>query len=44
MEVRNAFFPQETLSIPGLAFETFYKPARCIGGDFYDFLSLRVDH
>ena len=43
-EVRNAFFPQETLSIPGLAFETFYKPARCIGGDFYDFLSLRVDH
>jgi sigma-B regulation protein RsbU (phosphoserine phosphatase) len=43
-EVRNAFFPQKTLSIPGLGFETFYKPAGSIGGDFYDFLSLRADH
>jgi sigma-B regulation protein RsbU (phosphoserine phosphatase) len=43
-EVHNAFFPQEVLSIPGLHFETFYEPARCIGGDYYDFLSLRADH
>lgn len=43
LEVHNALFPQENLSIPGLAFETFYKPARCIGGDYHDFLSLRPD-
>ena len=39
-EVHKAFFPQENLSIPGLACETFYRPARGIGGDYYDFLSL----
>jgi sigma-B regulation protein RsbU (phosphoserine phosphatase) len=43
-EVHNAFFPHENLSIPGLAFETFYKPARYIGGDYYDFIALRTDH
>ena len=40
-EVHKAFFPQENLSIPGLACETFYKPARGIGGDYYDFLPLQ---
>jgi len=40
-EVHRAFFPQERLSIPGLACETFYKPARGIGGDYYDFLPLQ---
>jgi phosphoserine phosphatase RsbU/P len=39
-EVLKAFFPQENLSIPGLACEIFYGPARCIGGDYYDFLPL----
>jgi len=40
-EVHKAFFPQENLPIPGLACETFYKPARGIGGDYYDFLPLQ---
>ena len=40
-EVHKAFFPQENLSIPGLACETFNKPARGIGGDYYDFLPLQ---
>ena len=39
-DVQQAFFPPETLSIPCLACETFYQPARGIGGDYYDFLSL----
>ena len=40
-EVHKAFFPHERLSIPGLACETFYKPARRIGGDYYDFFPLQ---
>jgi serine phosphatase RsbU (regulator of sigma subunit) len=41
-EVHRAFFPQKTPSIPGLACETFYRPARDIGGDYYDFLHLQA--
>jgi serine phosphatase RsbU (regulator of sigma subunit)/DNA-binding GntR family transcriptional regulator len=41
--VQKAFFPQENLSISGLACETFYKPAQSIGGDYYDFLPLQAD-
>src|SRR5260370_16314787 len=40
-DVQQAFFPPETLSIPCLSCETFYKPAHDIGGDYYDFLSLQ---
>lgn len=43
-EVHRAFFPRKTPSIPGLACETFYRPARDIGGDYYDFLPLQADH
>ena len=42
-EVYKAFFPQENLSIPGLVCETFYRPAKCIGGDYYGFLPLLTD-
>ena len=42
-EVHEAFFPRHNLSISGLACETFHKPARCIGGDYYDFLPLPAD-
>jgi serine phosphatase RsbU (regulator of sigma subunit) len=42
-EVHEAFFPQENLSIPGLTCETFCRPARGIGGDYYDFLPLQAD-
>jgi len=39
-DVQQAFFPPESLSIPCLSCETFYQPAREIGGDYYDFLTL----
>jgi sigma-B regulation protein RsbU (phosphoserine phosphatase) len=39
-EVQQAFFPPTSLSIPCLSCETFYQPARGIGGDYYDLLPL----
>lgn len=41
-EVHKAFFPRQNLSIPGLACQTFYRPARYLGGDYYDFLPLEA--
>jgi len=43
-DVQQAFFPPQSFSIPCLSCETFYQPARGIGGDYYDFLSLRGGH
>src|SRR6201998_4469467 len=40
-DVQRAFFPPQSLSIPCLSCETFYKPARGVGGDYYDFLFLQ---
>jgi DNA-binding GntR family transcriptional regulator len=40
-DVQQAFFPQQSLSIPGLTCETFYQPAQSIGGDYYDFFPLQ---
>ena len=42
-QVHRASFPRKTPPIPGLACETFYRPARDIGGDYYDFLPLHAD-
>jgi serine phosphatase RsbU (regulator of sigma subunit) len=39
-DVQEAFFPPQSLSIPCLSTETFYQPARGIGGDYYDFMCL----
>jgi sigma-B regulation protein RsbU (phosphoserine phosphatase) len=39
-DVQQAFFPPQTFSIPCISCQTFYQPAHCIGGDYYDFLSL----
>jgi len=39
-DIQQAFFPPQSFSIPCLSCETFYQPARGIGGDYYDFLSL----
>lgn len=39
-DVQQAFFPPQSFSIPCLSCETFYQPARGIGGDYYDFLPL----
>ena len=40
-EVQQAFFPEQTMSIPNISCETFYQPARGIGGDYYDLLALQ---
>jgi serine phosphatase RsbU (regulator of sigma subunit) len=40
-EVQQAFFPRQTISIPCMSCETFYQPARGIGGDYYDLLALQ---
>jgi phosphoserine phosphatase RsbU/P len=40
MEVQKAFIPRNLPSIPGLECETFYKPARGVSGDYYDFFRL----
>jgi serine phosphatase RsbU (regulator of sigma subunit) len=40
-EVQQAFFPRQAISIPCISCETFYQPARGIGGDYYDLLSLQ---
>lgn len=39
-EVQRASFPQQPPAIPGLKCARFYRPARSIGGDYYDFLAL----
>ena len=40
-EVQQAFLPRRTISIPCVSCETFYQPARGIGGDYYDLLPLQ---
>jgi serine phosphatase RsbU (regulator of sigma subunit) len=40
-DVQEAFFPARSLSIPCLSCEAFYQPAHSIGGDYYDFFSLK---
>lgn len=40
-EVQQAFLPRRTISIPCMSCETFYQPARGIGGDYYDLLALQ---
>jgi serine phosphatase RsbU (regulator of sigma subunit) len=42
-DVQTALFPQKNISIPGLNCQTFYKPARDIGGDYYDLFPLPDD-
>ncbi len=39
--VQEAFLPEPCPSIPGLSCQAFYKPARTVGGDYYDFLPLQ---
>src|SRR6516225_1791146 len=40
-DVQRASFPQHPPVIPGLNVASFYKPALCVGGDYYDFLPFR---
>ena len=36
--IQRAFLPGEAPSLPGWQFAPYYRPAREVGGDFYDFL------
>lgn len=38
--IQQQFLPQELPSPPGWNVEALYRPARTVGGDFYDFVSL----
>lgn len=38
--IQQTLLPRELPSVPGWQVEAFYRPARAVGGDFYDFVSL----
>ena len=38
--IQKSLLPAESPDIPGWQIQTFYRPARHVGGDFYDFLAL----
>ena len=38
--IQHAFLPKEVPALPGWQLTPYYQPAREVGGDFYDFLSL----
>jgi sigma-B regulation protein RsbU (phosphoserine phosphatase) len=42
-EIQSAFLPEEIPQIPGWDFAVRWQPARQVGGDFYDILSLDED-
>lgn len=40
IEIQKNFLPESLLSKPGWEFETFFRPARQMAGDFYDMFEL----
>lgn len=38
--IQQTLLPKELPSIPGWQVDAFYRPARAVGGDFYDFIDL----
>jgi serine phosphatase RsbU (regulator of sigma subunit)/anti-sigma regulatory factor (Ser/Thr protein kinase) len=38
--IQQTLLPKELPAIPGWHVDAFYRPARAVGGDFYDFISL----
>lgn len=38
--IQQTLLPKELPSIPGWKVDAFYRPARAVGGDFYDFIDL----
>lgn len=38
-DIQHAFLPREVPALPGWQLVPYYKPAREVGGDFYDFLT-----
>lgn len=41
--IQQTLLPKELPSMPGWQVEAFYRPARAVGGDFYDFVELGGD-
>ena len=39
-QIQRSLLPEATPELDGWTFSTYYKPAREVGGDFYDFLEL----
>jgi steroid delta-isomerase-like uncharacterized protein len=39
-QIQRSLLPEATPQLDGWKFSTYYKPAREVGGDFYDFLEL----
>lgn len=39
-EVQQNLLPQDVAQVSGLEFEGFFRPAKSVGGDYYDFLHL----
>lgn len=37
--IQHTLLPREVPSLPGWAVAAFYRPARAVGGDFYDFIA-----
>ena len=42
-EVQARLLPQETPPVEGIEYAGFCRPARSVGGDYYDFLTLKGD-
>lgn len=38
--IQQTLLPKELPAVPGWHVDAFYRPARAVGGDFYDFVSL----
>ena len=38
--IQQQFLPKELPNLPGWQVSAFYRPARAVGGDFYDFIEL----
>lgn len=38
--IQHTLLPKDLPSIPGWHIDAFYRPARAVGGDFYDFIDL----
>src|ERR687898_171007 len=43
-QIQRSLLPEATPELYGWRFATYYKPAREVGGDFYDFLELEDGH
>ena len=43
-EIQHSFIPSELPSIPGLDIASIFQPAKEVGGDFYDFITLPDDN